>query len=57
MGLDDVVYLEHLYTAQFVEDRWRVAGYETAYDDIASHALDEDESRVLIQRRAMQWRP
>ncbi|GAA3198758.1 helix-turn-helix transcriptional regulator [Nonomuraea roseoviolacea] len=57
VGLDDVVYLEHLYTAQFVEDRWRVAGYETAYDDIASHALDEDESRVLIQRRAMQWRP
>lgn len=53
---DDVVYLEQLYNAQFVEDLELVAGYETAFDHIRSEALDEDESRVLIQRKAMLWR-
>ncbi|MGP3962897.1 helix-turn-helix domain-containing protein [Nonomuraea sp. 3N208] len=53
---DDVVYLEQLYTASFVEDLQRVAGYEIAFDHIKSEALDEDESRVLIQRKAMLWR-
>ncbi|WP_049571101.1 helix-turn-helix domain-containing protein [Nonomuraea sp. SBT364] len=53
---DDVVYLEQLYTAHFVEDLERVAGYETAFEHIRSQALDEDESRVLIQRKAMMWR-
>jgi transcriptional regulator with XRE-family HTH domain len=53
---DDVVYLEQLYNAQFVEDLGLVAGYETAFDHIRSEALDEDESRVLIQRKAMLWR-
>lgn len=53
---DDVVYLEQLYTAHFVEDLERVAGYEAAFDYIKSQALDEDESRVLIQRKAMMWR-
>ncbi|MER6944071.1 helix-turn-helix transcriptional regulator [Nonomuraea sp. NPDC000554] len=55
-AFDDVVYLEQLYTAHFVEDLERVAGYETAFDHIRSESLDEDESRVLIQRKAMQWR-
>ncbi|NUP03289.1 MAG: helix-turn-helix domain-containing protein [Nonomuraea sp.] len=55
-GFDDVVYLEHLYTAHFVEDLERVAGYETAFDHMWAGALDEDESRVLIQRKAMLWR-
>ncbi|GGP12384.1 helix-turn-helix transcriptional regulator [Nonomuraea glycinis] len=54
-AFDDVVYLEQLYTADFVEDLERVAGYETAYDHMRSEALDEDESRVLIQRKAMLW--
>ncbi|GAA2212794.1 helix-turn-helix transcriptional regulator [Nonomuraea monospora] len=53
---DDVVYLEQLYSAHFVEDLERVAGYETAFDHMRSEALDEDESRVLIQRKAMLWR-
>jgi len=53
---DDVVYLEQLYNADFVEDLGRVAGYETAFEHIRSQALDEDESRVLIQRKAMLWR-
>ncbi|HUR07747.1 MAG TPA: helix-turn-helix transcriptional regulator [Nonomuraea sp.] len=53
---DDVVYLEQLYTAHFVDDLERVAGYEAAFDYIKSQALDEDESRVLIQRKAMMWR-
>ncbi|MEU7862863.1 MULTISPECIES: helix-turn-helix transcriptional regulator [Nonomuraea] len=53
---DDVVYLEQLYTAHFVDDLERVAGYEEAFDYIKSQALDEDESRVLIQRKAMMWR-
>ncbi|MDP4500682.1 helix-turn-helix domain-containing protein [Nonomuraea turcica] len=53
---DDVVYLEQLYTANFVEDLQRVAGYEIAFDHVKSEALDEDESRVLIQRKAMLWR-
>ncbi|MEV4108285.1 helix-turn-helix transcriptional regulator [Nonomuraea sp. NPDC049695] len=55
-AFDDVVYLEQLYTASFVEDLERVAGYEIAFDHIRSEALDEDESRVLIQRKAMLWR-
>ena len=55
-AFDDVVYLEQLYTADFVEDLGRVAGYEAAYDHMRSEALDEDESRVLIQRKAMLWR-
>lgn len=55
-AFDDVVYLEHLYTAHFVEDLERVAGYETAFEHIKAEALDEDESRVLIQRKAMLWR-
>ncbi|NRQ31377.1 helix-turn-helix transcriptional regulator [Nonomuraea sp. NN258] len=55
-AFDDVVYLEQLYSAHFVEDLGRVAGYETAFDHIRSEALDEDESRVLIQRKAMLWR-
>ncbi|MER7500726.1 helix-turn-helix transcriptional regulator [Nonomuraea pusilla] len=55
-GFDDVVYLEQLYTAHFVEDLERVAGYETAFDHIRSKALDEDESRVLVQSKAMSWR-
>ncbi|MDA0637246.1 helix-turn-helix transcriptional regulator [Nonomuraea sp. MCN248] len=53
---DDVVYLEQLYTAHFVEDLERVAGYESAFENIRMQALDEDESRVLIQRKAMMWR-
>ncbi|MEV0626397.1 helix-turn-helix domain-containing protein [Nonomuraea wenchangensis] len=55
-AFDDVVYLEQLYTADFVEDLQRVAGYETAFEHIRSEALDEDESRVLIQHKAMVWR-
>ncbi|SEG74838.1 Transcriptional regulator, contains XRE-family HTH domain [Nonomuraea solani] len=55
-AFDDVVYLEHLYTAHFVDDLERVAGYETAFDHTRSEALDEDDSRVLIQRKAMLWR-
>ncbi|MCK2214600.1 helix-turn-helix domain-containing protein [Actinomadura sp. ATCC 31491] len=55
-AFDDVVYLEQLYTASFVEDLQLVAGYETAFEHIRAEALDEDESRVLIQRKAMVWR-
>ncbi|SDL58092.1 Transcriptional regulator, contains XRE-family HTH domain [Nonomuraea maritima] len=55
-SFDDVVYLEQLYTADFVEDLGRVAGYESAFDHLRSEALDESESRVLIQRKAMLWR-
>jgi transcriptional regulator with XRE-family HTH domain len=55
-AFDDVVYLEQLYTANFVDDLDRVAGYEMAFDHMRSEALDEDESRTLIQRNAMLWR-
>ncbi|GAA3472461.1 helix-turn-helix domain-containing protein [Nonomuraea roseola] len=54
-AFDDVVYLEQLYNPRFVEDLEMVAGYETAFDHIRSEALDENESRVLIQRKAMMW--
>ncbi|MGW4472813.1 helix-turn-helix domain-containing protein [Nonomuraea sp. NPDC004354] len=54
-AFDDVVYLEQLYSARFVEDLELVAGYETAFNHIRSEALDENESRVLIQRKAMMW--
>ncbi|MCF6475899.1 helix-turn-helix domain-containing protein [Nonomuraea sp. MG754425] len=55
-AFDDVVYLEQLYSARFVDDLEYVAGYETAFDHIRSEALDEGESRVLIQRKVMFWR-
>ena len=55
-GFDDVVYLEALYSARFVEDLEMVAGYESAYDRIRAESLDSSESRVLIQRTAIQWR-
>ncbi|GAA2377898.1 helix-turn-helix domain-containing protein [Nonomuraea africana] len=55
-AFDDVVYLESLYGARFVEDMELVAGYETAFDHISSAALDEDASRVFIQRKSMTWR-
>ncbi|MEV0145138.1 MULTISPECIES: helix-turn-helix transcriptional regulator [unclassified Nonomuraea] len=55
-GFDDVVYLEQLYAGSFVEDLGRVAGYEAAFEYLGAEALDEDESRVLIQRKAMLWR-
>ncbi|MGW5681813.1 helix-turn-helix domain-containing protein [Nonomuraea sp. NPDC003754] len=54
-AFDDVVYLEQLYSARFVDDLELVAGYETAFNHIRSEALDENESRVLIQRKAMMW--
>ncbi|MEU4541903.1 helix-turn-helix domain-containing protein [Nonomuraea dietziae] len=54
-AFDDVVYLEQLYNPRFVEDLEMVAGYDTAFDHIRSEALDENESRVLIQRKAMMW--
>ncbi|MEV4058889.1 helix-turn-helix domain-containing protein [Nonomuraea dietziae] len=54
-AFDDVVYLEQLYNPRFVEDLEMVAGYETAFDHIRAEALDENESRVLIQRKAMIW--
>ncbi|GAA2656209.1 helix-turn-helix domain-containing protein [Nonomuraea recticatena] len=54
-AFDDVVYLEQLYNPRFVEDLEMVAGYETAFDHIRAEALDENESRVLIQRKAMMW--
>lgn len=55
-AFDDIVYLEHLYSARFVEDQGLVTGYELAFDQVQSKALDEDESRVLIQRKATSWR-
>lgn len=55
-AFDDIVYLEHLYSARFVEDQGKVAGYESAFDEIQSNALDVGDSRVLIQRKATLWR-
>lgn len=55
-AFDDIVYLEHLYSARFVEDQGLVTGYELAFDQVQQKALEEDDSRVLIQRKATFWR-
>ncbi|MFI6321394.1 helix-turn-helix domain-containing protein [Nonomuraea sp. NPDC050556] len=55
-SFDNVVYLEHLYSARFVEDQELVTGYELAFDEVQVKALDEDDSRVVIQRKATFWR-
>ncbi|WP_084955953.1 helix-turn-helix domain-containing protein [Thermoactinospora rubra] len=54
--LDDALYLESLYGGRIVEDLELVADYELAFEQLRSAALSEDESRILIQRRLMQWR-
>ncbi|MFI6389033.1 helix-turn-helix domain-containing protein [Nonomuraea sp. NPDC050547] len=56
VDLDDAVYLELLYGARFVEALELVADYEQAFEHLRATALSEDESRVLVQRKIMQWR-
>jgi transcriptional regulator with XRE-family HTH domain len=56
VDLDDAVYLESLYGGRFVEALELVADYERAFEHLRSAALSEDESRVLVQRKIMQWR-
>ncbi|WP_449061043.1 helix-turn-helix domain-containing protein [Planomonospora algeriensis] len=46
----DVVYLESLYSARFVEDEEMVYGYEIAFGHLQSEAYGVDGSRELIEK-------
>jgi transcriptional regulator with XRE-family HTH domain len=52
---NDVVYLESLYSARFVEDEEMAFGYEMAFDALQSAALGTDASRDLITEINQRW--
>ncbi|MDF5754896.1 helix-turn-helix transcriptional regulator [Spongiactinospora sp. TRM90649] len=52
----DVVYLESLYSARFVEDEGLVYGYEIAFDHLRTEAAGVDASRELIEKRIERWK-
>lgn len=52
----DVVYLESLFSARFVEDDEMAYGYELAFDHLRMSALGVDASRELIKKSAERWR-
>ncbi|MFF4774599.1 helix-turn-helix domain-containing protein [Microtetraspora fusca] len=52
----DVVYLESLFDARFVEEEETVYGYEIAFGQLQAEALDVDASRELIQKSIERWK-
>ncbi|MFF3667396.1 helix-turn-helix domain-containing protein [Microtetraspora malaysiensis] len=52
----DVVYLESLFDARFVEEEETVYGYEIAFDRLQAEALDVDASRELIKQTIERWK-
>ncbi|GLW98277.1 DUF5753 domain-containing protein [Microtetraspora sp. NBRC 16547] len=52
----DVVYLESLFDARFVEEEETVYGYEIAFDRLQAEALDVDASRELIRQTIERWK-
>ncbi|WP_433418893.1 helix-turn-helix domain-containing protein [Microtetraspora malaysiensis] len=52
----DVVYLETLYGANFVEDEDTAYGYEIAFDYLRAEALDVEDSRRIIEQAIRQWK-
>ncbi|WP_245646747.1 helix-turn-helix domain-containing protein [Microtetraspora niveoalba] len=52
----DVVYLESLFGARFVEEEETVYGYEIAFDRLQAEALDVDASRELIRKSIERWK-
>lgn len=54
--LDDTVFLESLYGGRTIDDPRLVPDYGGAFEQVRSRALTEDDSRVLIQQKIMNWR-
>ncbi|MEU1593159.1 helix-turn-helix transcriptional regulator [Streptomyces sp. NPDC005708] len=50
LDLPDIVYLEHIRSANFLEDRDETEEYRVALDRLADEALDPRESLALVQR-------
>jgi transcriptional regulator with XRE-family HTH domain len=50
LDLPDIVYLEHIRSANFLEDRDETEEYRVALDRLADEALDPRESLALLQR-------
>ncbi|MGX4694181.1 helix-turn-helix domain-containing protein [Streptomyces sp. JNUCC 63] len=52
LDLPDVVYLEHIRSANFLEDRDETEEYRIALDRLADEALTPQESLALLRRTA-----
>jgi transcriptional regulator with XRE-family HTH domain len=52
----DVVYLESLFSARFVEDEEMAYGYEIAFGHLQHEALDTDATRDLIHKTIQRWK-
>jgi transcriptional regulator with XRE-family HTH domain len=55
LDLPDVVYLEHIKSANFLEDRDETEEYRLALDRLADEALEPRDSLALL-RETMEWR-
>lgn len=51
----DVVYLELLHSARWVEEPSQVYGYQLAFDHLRSEALGPEASRELMERTIERW--
>jgi transcriptional regulator with XRE-family HTH domain len=51
----DVVYLESLFSARFVEEEELVYGYERAFEGVCTHALGEEDSLAAIRQSMERW--
>ena len=54
VAVSDVVYIEHLTGNSFVEEETEAYEYKLAFQRLATEALDEDTSRKLIRRVALE---
>ncbi|MFC8516506.1 helix-turn-helix domain-containing protein [Streptomyces sp. NPDC057257] len=54
LDLPDIVYLEHIRSATFLEDRDETEQYRVSLDQLADDALDPRESLALLRATAQQ---
>jgi transcriptional regulator with XRE-family HTH domain len=52
----DLVYLELLHSARWVEDQDQVFGYQLAFDHLRSEALGPESSRELMEKAIDRWK-
>jgi hypothetical protein len=57
LDLPDVVYLEHIRSANFLEDRDETEEYRIALDRLADEALEPRESLELLRRTVKERYP
>ena len=51
----DTVYLEEFFGARYIEDTRQVYAYERAFEHLIERALDEEDSKRLIQKALERW--